>query len=198
MQIRPATTYDLIAESRICLLDLCDAPKRELETIREHRRNMQPYMLIAQQHDDSPNDESLRALCEQQANQGGYFLLNLRSCPKEQDSTWDTSLGFCSNLPGLIRSLLKLERISIFTSTSRNEFRKLQWNPPSHDSNELDRRDGGTVLSSPRGQHRKLVTLAKVDRKKAERINQELQKNLCQTFQTEAAIDLACDQDRVL
>ena len=40
--------------------------------------------------------------------------------------------------------------------------------------------------------------LVKVDRKRAERINQELQKNLCQTFQTEAAIDLACDQDRVL
>ena len=40
-------------------------------------------------------------------------------------------------------------------------------------------------------------TLAKVDRKRAERINQELQKNLCQTFQTEAAIDFACDQDRV-
>ena len=40
-------------------------------------------------------------------------------------------------------------------------------------------------------------TLAKVDRKKAEQINQELQK-LCQTFQTEAAIDLACDHDRVL
>ena len=37
-----------------------------------------------------------------------------------------------------------------------------------------------------------------MDRKKAERINQELQKNLCQTFQTEAAIDLACDLDRVL
>ena len=39
-----------------------------------------------------------------------------------------------------------------------------------------------------------------MDRKKAERINQELQKNLCQTFQTEAAIllDLACDQDQVL
>ena len=37
-----------------------------------------------------------------------------------------------------------------------------------------------------------------MDRKKAERINQELQKKLCQTFQTEAAIDLACDQDRVL
>ena len=40
--------------------------------------------------------------------------------------------------------------------------------------------------------------LAKVDRNRAERINQELQKNLCQTFQTVAAIDLACDQDRVL
>ena len=37
-----------------------------------------------------------------------------------------------------------------------------------------------------------------MDRKRAERINQELQKNLCQTFQTEAAIDLAFDQDRVL
>ena len=37
-----------------------------------------------------------------------------------------------------------------------------------------------------------------MDRQKAERINQELHKNLCQTFQTEAAIDLACDQDRVL
>ena len=37
-----------------------------------------------------------------------------------------------------------------------------------------------------------------MDHKKAERINQELQKKLCQTFQTEAAIDFACDQDRVL
>ena len=35
-------------------------------------------------------------------------------------------------------------------------------------------------------------------RKKAERINHKSQKKLCQTFQTEAAIDLACDQDRVL
>ena len=37
-----------------------------------------------------------------------------------------------------------------------------------------------------------------MDRKKAERINQELQKKLCPTFQSEAAIDLACHQDRVL
>ena len=43
-----------------------------------------------------------------------------------------------------------------------------------------------------------IENLSKVDRKKAERINQELQKKLCQTCQTEAAIDLACDQDQVL
>ena len=76
----------------------------ELEAIRQHIRNMQPYMLIAQHNDDSPNDELLRALCEQRANQGGYFLLILRSCPKDQDSTWDTSLGSRTNLPGLIGS----------------------------------------------------------------------------------------------
>ena len=40
--------------------------------------------------------------------------------------------------------------------------------------------------------------LTKVDRKRAERIHPELQKNLCQTFQTDAAFDLACDRDRVL
>ena len=104
MQIRPATTYDLSDKSRICLLDLRDAPNCELKAIRQHIRNMKPYMLTAQHNDDSPTDDSLRALCEQQANQGGYFLLNLRSCPKEQDSTRDTSLGFGTSLSGLIRS----------------------------------------------------------------------------------------------
>ena len=95
IQIRPATTYDKTAESRICLLDLRDAPNHELEAIRQHIRTMQPYMLIALHNDDSPNDKSLRALCEQQANQGEYFLLNLLSCPEEQDSTWDKNrFGF--------------------------------------------------------------------------------------------------------
>ena len=65
---------------------------------------MKPYMLTAHYDDDNSNDDSNRALCEKQANQGGYFLLNLRSCSKEQDPTWDISLGFCTNLPGLIRS----------------------------------------------------------------------------------------------
>ena len=93
---------------------------------------------------------------------------------------------------------LKMERLSIFTSIPRDELRKLRWNPPSHDSSELDRRDGwdGTFLTT--WPTPLTGTLAKVDRKKAERINQELQKKVCQTFQTEAAIDLACDQDRVL
>ena len=104
MQIRPATTYDLSDKSRICLLDLRDAPNGEFEAIRQHVRNMKPYMLTAQYNDDNSNDDSIRELCEQQANQGGYFLLNLRSCPKEQDPTWDISLGFRTNLPGLIRS----------------------------------------------------------------------------------------------
>ena len=104
MQIRPATTYDLSDKSRICLLDLRDAPNCEFEAIRQHVRNIKPYMLTAQYNDDNSNDDSIRALCEQQGNQGGYFLLNLRSCPKEQDPTWDISLGFCTNLLGLIRS----------------------------------------------------------------------------------------------
>ena len=152
-KIRPATTYDLYDKSRICLLDHRDAPNCEFEAIRQHVRNMKPYMLAAQYNDDNSNDDSIRALCEQQANQGGYFFLNLRSCPKESDlgtPVW-VFAPIC-----LVSSdrLLKLERISIFTSILRNELRKLEWNPPSHDSSGLNRRDGVKVLSSPRGQRR--------------------------------------------
>ena len=134
-------------------LDIRDAPNCEFEAIRQHVRNMKPYMLTAQYNDDNSNDDSIRALCEQQANQGGYFLLNLRSCPKEQDPTWDISLGLAPICLDPSDRLLKLERNSIFTSTLQNELRKLHWNPPSHDSSGLVWRNGGTVLSSPRGQH---------------------------------------------
>ena len=48
MQIRPATTYDLSDKSRIFFLDLRDAPNSEFEAIRQHVRNMKPYMLTAQ------------------------------------------------------------------------------------------------------------------------------------------------------
>ena len=85
-----------------CLLDLLDAPNCEFEAFRHNVRNI--YMLTAQYNDDNSNDDSIRALCEQHANQGGYFLLNLRNCPKEQDPIWDISLGFRTNMPGLIRS----------------------------------------------------------------------------------------------
>ena len=79
MQIRLATTYDLYDKSRICLSDIREAPNCEFEAIRQHVRNLQPYMLTAQYNDANSNDNSIRALCEQQANQGGYFLLNLRN-----------------------------------------------------------------------------------------------------------------------
>ena len=156
MQIRPATTYDLSDKSRICLLDLRDAPNCELEAIRQHVRNMKPYMLTAQHNDDSPNDDSIRSLCEQQANQGGYFLLNLRSCPKEQDPTWDTSLGFHNNSPGLIRSFAETgEDLHLqFDSAKRVAEAAVESAIARFQRTGLDQRDGETVLSSPRGQRR--------------------------------------------
>ena len=184
MQIRPPTTYDLSDKSRICLLDLRDSPNCEFEAIRQHVRNMKSYMLTVQYNDDNSNDDSIRALCEQQANQGGYFLLNLRNVQRHRIRLGTPVWVFAPICLDSSDRFLKLERISIFTSILRNEMRKLKWNPPSHDSSGLVRRDGGTVLS--------------FTTKKAEQINQELQKKLCQTFQTEAAIDFACDQARVL
>ena len=198
MQIRPATTYDLSDKSRICLLDLRDAPNCEFEAIRQHVRNMNPYMLTVQYNDDNSNDDSIRALCEQQANQGGCFLLNLRSCPTEQNPIWDTSLGFGTYLPGLIRSFAETgeDPHLHFDSAKRVAEAAVESAIARFQRTGSARRRDGTFFttwSTPL-----IGTLAKVDRKKAEQINQELQKKLCQTFQTEAAIDLACDQDRVL
>ena len=85
-------------------MDLRGAPGSELDAIRRHVKSVQPYMVVAQHIDDRLSDEALRTLCNQQVNQGGYFLLNTRACPREQDSTWDTSLGFWTNLCGLILS----------------------------------------------------------------------------------------------
>ena len=178
IQIRQATTYDLTAESRICLLDLRDAPNREVEAIRQHIRNMQPHMLIAQYNNDSPNDESLRALCEKQANQGGYFLLNLRSCPKEQDSTWDTSLGFRTNLPGLIRSFAGTgEDLHLhFDSAKRVAEAAVESAIARFLRTGSARGWDGTFFN--KWSTSLTGTLAKVDRKNAERINQELQKKI--------------------
>ena len=193
MEIRPATTYDLSDKSSIC-----DAPNCEFEAIRQHVRNMKPYMLTVQYNDDNSNDDAIRALCAQQAYQGGYFLLNLRNCPKKQDPTWDISLGFCTNLPGLIRSFAETgEDLHLhFDSAKRVAEAAVESAIARFQRTGSARRWDGTFFttwSTPLNGY-----LSKVDRKKAERIYQELQKNLCQTFQTEAALDLACDQDQVL
>ena len=155
-------------------------------------------MLIAQHNDDSPTmSHSVRCANNERT-------MEVISCPiravvqKEQDSTWDTSLGFRTILPGFIRSFAEIgERISIFFDSAKRvaeaavesaiaRFQRTGW---------ARRWDGTffTTWSTPL-----IGNLSKVDRKKAERINQELRKKLCQIFQTEAAIDLACDQDRVL
>ena len=117
---------------------------------------------------------------------------------KEQDPTGDTSLGFCTTLPGLIRSFAEAgEDLHLhFDSTKRVAEAAVESAIARFQRTGSARRWEGsffTTWSKPL-----IGNLAKVDRPRAERINQELQKNLCQTFQTEAAIDLACDQDRVL
>ena len=195
MQIRPATTYDLSDKSRICLLDLRDARNSEFEAIRQHVRNMKPYMLTAQYNNDNSNDDSIRALCEEQANQGGYFLLNSSSCPKEQDPTWDISLGFRTNLLGLIRSFAETgeDPHLHFDSAKRVAEAAVESAIARFQRTGSPRRWDGTFFHHVVNTvNWKLVKSGP----KAERINQELQKNLCQTFQTEAALDL--DQDQVL
>ena len=160
---------------------------------------MKSYMLTAQHNDDSPNVDSLRALCDQQAHQGGYFLLNLRKVSQGTGFDLGHQFGvFGTNLPGLIRSFAGtgVELHLHFDSPKRVAEAAVESAIARFQRTGSARRWDGTFFttwSTPL-----IGTLAKVDRKKAERINQELQKNLCQTFQTEAAIDLACDQDRVI
>ena len=67
-------------------MDLRDVPAREFEAIRQHMKAMPPHMVVAQHDDDSLSDEALKTLCNQQANQGGYFLCNTRGRTREQDS----------------------------------------------------------------------------------------------------------------
>ena len=102
--------------------------------------------MVAQQNDDSFSDEEIRTLYNQQVNQGGYLLLNMGGCPREEDSTWDTSLGFWTKL------FVCGTRIFTFTASLPDVLRKLQWRLPSVDSDELDRRDDGTGKSSQLGQ----------------------------------------------
>ena len=192
MQVRPASTYDLARSNGICLMDLRDAPAREFEAICQHVKTMQPYVTVAQQNSDSFSDEELRTLYNQ--HQGGY-LLNMGGSPKEQNLTWDTSLGFWTNLPGLIRSFaepgedLPPSLRACQTCCGSCSGICHCWIPTNWISATTLFSAWPTYLAG---------ALEKADRLKAERINQELQEKLCQTFQAEAAIDFASDQDRVL
>ena len=73
-----------------------------------------------QHDDDSLSDEALKTLCNEQANQGGYFFFNMCGRPREQGSNWDTSLSFWTNLPGLIQSFAQPgEEIHLYVEFAR-------------------------------------------------------------------------------
>ena len=101
------------------------------------------------------------------------FLLNLRSCPKEQDPTWDISLGFCTNFPGLIRSFAETgEELHLhFDSAKRVAEAAVESAIARFQRTGSARLWDGTFFttwSTPL-----IGNLSKVDCKKAERINQE-------------------------
>ena len=175
MQIRPATTYDLSDKSRICLLDIRDAPDCEFDSIRQYVRNLKPYMLAAQYNDDNSNDDSIRALCEQQANQGGYFLLNLS---KGTGFDLEHQFGFshqfawthpivCWNWRGSPSSLRLCKTSCGSCSGIRHRTIPANW---------IGARVGRTFFN--KWSTSLTGNLAKVDRKNAERTNQVLQKKI--------------------
>ena len=155
-------------------------------------------MVVVQHDDDSLCDEALETLCNEQANQGGYFLFNTRGRTREQDSNWETSPGFWSNLPGLIQSFAEPQEEIQRHCESARQVAEAAVEPVIarfQRAGSARRWDGTCFKSWPT---HLAGSLAKADRKNAERINQELQEKLCQMFQSEAAIDYACDRDRVL
>ena len=79
LQLRPASTHEMTRTNRICVLNIRGAPVREFETIRQRLKSTTPYMVLMQHDDDSLKDE----------------------CP-EHDLSWESSLGFGTNLPGLV------------------------------------------------------------------------------------------------
>ena len=119
-------------------------------------------------------------------------------CPREQDSTWDTSLGFWTNLPGLIRSFAEPgEDLHLRHESARRVAEAaVEFALARFQRTGLARRWDGTFFTAWPTQL--IGAFANVDHKKAEQINQELQEKLRQTFQSKAAIDFACDRDRVL
>ena len=128
-------------------------------------------MLTAQYNDDDSNYDSIRAMYEQQANQGGDFLLNLRSCPTEQDPTWDIRLGFCTDLPGLIQSFAETgEDLHLhFDSAKRVAKAEVETAIARFQRTGSARQWDGTFFTT--WSTLLIGNLSKVYRKKAERIN---------------------------
>ena len=167
---RKSPWWDLSCDDDVWLHEQATTNRAQNSFVDEQLEEVQS----AHDNDDNSNDDSIRALCEQQAIQGGCFLLNLRNCPKEQDSTWDTSLGLGTNLPGLIRSFAETgEDLHLhFDSAKRVAEAAVESAIARFQRTGSARRWDGTFFttwSTPL-----IGTLAKVDRKKAEQINQEL------------------------
>ena len=94
LQLRPASMYDLSNNSRVCITDLRGSPARGFEFIRQGMKTTPPYMVIVQHDDDSLSDEAIKALCDLQENQGGYFLFNTRGRTSDHNPNWESSRGF--------------------------------------------------------------------------------------------------------
>ena len=75
----------MTGKARIFVMDLRGAPARDFEAIRQSLQATPPKIVMMQHDDDSLNDEALRTLCTDQANQGGYVLFNTRGRCAEQD-----------------------------------------------------------------------------------------------------------------
>ena len=82
----------MTGKARIFVMDLRCAPARDFEAIRQSWQATPPNIVMMQHDDGSLNNEALRTLCTDQANQGGYVLFNTRGRCAEQDLSWETSL----------------------------------------------------------------------------------------------------------
>ena len=141
-------------------MDLRDAPAREFEAIRQRVKAMPSYMVVMQHDEDS----------------------------FKQDSNWETSLGFWTNLPGLIQSFAEPgEEIHVhYKSATHVAKASVESAIARFQRTGSARRWVGTFFTA--WQAHLSGSLAKGGRKKAERIDQQLQDKLCQVFQSEAAI----------
>ena len=166
------------------------SPARGFESIRQRMTATPPYMMIAQHDDDSLSDEASKTLCDLQANQRGYFSCNTRGRTSERDPSWESSLGFWTNLRGLAKSFADPgEEVHLHHETARHVAEAgIESAIARFQRTGSARRWDGSFLTAWPTQL--TGSLEKVDRKRAKRMKQDLHQTLCQMFQSEAAIDL--------